>query len=120
MVVHITFRQDIIGFLATSQNPTACDVVCCHSISRVFWCCSEEITLEGIKQYYVDVDKEEWKFDTLLDIYDSVTITQAIIFCNSRKKVSQRCTQASMASFLVSVFRFFINIIIQSVNLNLI
>ena len=47
----------------------------------------DELTLEGIKQFFVAVEKEEWKFDTLCDLYDTLTITQAVIFCNSKKKV---------------------------------
>lgn len=80
----------ILGGISTEFLATIAEcsglrcIVCCCFISDCF---REEITLEGIKQYYVDVDKEEWKFDTLLDIYDNVRITQAIIFCNSRKKV---------------------------------
>ena len=35
------------------------------------------------------VEKEEWKFDTLCDLYDTLTITQAVIFCNTKKKVYQ-------------------------------
>jgi hypothetical protein len=30
----------------------------------------------GIKQFFVAVEKEEWKFDTLCDLYDTLTITQ--------------------------------------------
>jgi ATP-dependent RNA helicase len=40
----------------------------------------DELTLEGIKQFFVAVEKEEWKFDTLTDLYDILTITQAVIF----------------------------------------
>jgi len=47
----------------------------------------EELTLEGIKQFYVNVEKEEWKLDTLSDLYDTLSITQAVIFCNTRRKV---------------------------------
>jgi superfamily II DNA/RNA helicase len=36
----------------------------------------DELTLEGIKQFFVAVEKEEWKFDTLTDLYDTLTITQ--------------------------------------------
>lgn len=45
--------------------------------------------LEGIKQFYIAVEKEEWKLDTLSDLYESLTTfqTQTIIFCNTRKKV---------------------------------
>ncbi len=36
----------------------------------------DELTLEGIKQFFVAVEREEWKFDTLCDLYDTLTITQ--------------------------------------------
>jgi len=47
----------------------------------------DELTLEGIKQFFVAVEQEDWKFDTLCDLYDILTITQAVIFCNTRLKV---------------------------------
>ncbi|THU59976.1 hypothetical protein C4D60_Mb07t07720 [Musa balbisiana] len=47
----------------------------------------DELTLEGIMQFYVNVDKEEWKLDTLCDIYETVGITQSVIFVNTRRKV---------------------------------
>merc|ERR1712038_1413030 len=47
----------------------------------------DELTLEGIKQFFVAVEREEWKFDTLCDLYDTLTITQAIIFVNTKRKV---------------------------------
>lgn len=52
-----------------------------------FVCLSDELTLEGIKQFFVAVEREEWKFDTLCDLYDTLTITQAVIFCNTKRKV---------------------------------
>ncbi|KAH9312352.1 hypothetical protein KI387_027387, partial [Taxus chinensis] len=42
----------------------------------------------GTKQFFVAVEREEWKFDTLCDLYDTLTITQAVIFCNMKRKVS--------------------------------
>jgi translation initiation factor 4A len=47
----------------------------------------EELTLDGIKQFYIQVEKEEWKLETLCDLYETLTITQAVIFCNTRRKV---------------------------------
>jgi len=47
----------------------------------------DELTLEGIKQFYIAVDREEWKLDTLIDLYDTLNIAQAVIFCNTRRKV---------------------------------
>ncbi|KAI6218136.1 RNA helicase [Aphelenchoides fujianensis] len=46
----------------------------------------EELTLEGIRQFYISIEQEGWKFDTLCDF---VNITQAVIFCNTRRKVEQ-------------------------------
>lgn len=40
------------------------------------------------EQFFVAVEKEEWKFDTLCDLYDTLTVTQAVIFCNTKRKVS--------------------------------
>lgn len=47
----------------------------------------DELTLDGIKQFYVNVEREEWKLDTLCDLYETLTITQAMIFVNTRRKV---------------------------------
>lgn len=35
---------------------------------------TNERTLEGIKQYFVQLDKEDWKFETLCDLYDEIDI----------------------------------------------
>ncbi|KAJ7567359.1 hypothetical protein O6H91_02G143600 [Diphasiastrum complanatum] len=47
----------------------------------------DELTLEGIKQFYVNVEKEDWKLDTLCDLYETLAITQSVIFINTRRKV---------------------------------
>lgn len=62
----------------------------------------DELTLDGIKQFFVSVEKEEWKFDTLCDLYDTLTITQAVIFCNTRKKVDWLSEKMREANFTVS------------------
>jgi ATP-dependent RNA helicase len=62
----------------------------------------DELTLEGIKQFFVAVEKEEWKFDTLCDLYDTLTITQAVIFCNTRKKVEWLAQKMREANFTVA------------------
>ncbi|GME90664.1 unnamed protein product [[Candida] boidinii] len=61
----------------------------------------DEITLEGIRQFFVQVEKEDWKFDTLCDLYDSLTITQAVIFCNTKKKVDWLTENLRKANFTV-------------------
>ena len=62
----------------------------------------DEHTLEGFKQYSIAVDKDEWKFDTLCDLYDTLTITQAVIFCNTRRKVDWLTDKMRDANFTVS------------------
>lgn len=62
----------------------------------------EELTLEGIRQFYIQIDREEWKFDTLCDLYDSVNITQAVIFCNTRRKVEELTRLMNEKKFTVS------------------
>jgi len=62
----------------------------------------DELTLEGIKQYYIAVEKEEWKLDTLCDLYETVTITQAVIFCNTRRKVDWLTEKLHQREFTVS------------------
>jgi len=62
----------------------------------------DELTLEGIKQFFVAVEREEWKFDTLCDLYDTLTITQAVIFCNTKRKVDWLANKMRGANFTVS------------------
>ncbi|KAL7529166.1 hypothetical protein ACHAXR_002827 [Thalassiosira sp. AJA248-18] len=62
----------------------------------------DELTLEGIKQFYIAVDREEWKLDTLCDLYETLTITQAIIYCNTRRKVDWLQEQMQERDFTVS------------------
>ena len=62
----------------------------------------DELTLEGIKQFFVAVEREEWKFDTLCDLYDTLTITQAVIFCNTKRKVDWLATKMRDSNFTVS------------------
>ncbi|XP_044138433.1 ATP-dependent RNA helicase DDX19A [Bufo gargarizans] len=48
----------------------------------------EEETLDTIKQYYVLCNSREEKFHALCNIYGSITIAQAMIFCHTRKTAS--------------------------------
>jgi len=62
----------------------------------------EELTLEGIRQFYVQVEREDWKLDTLCDLYETLTITQAVIFCNTRRKVDWLTEKMHARDFTVS------------------
>ena len=63
---------------------------------------SEELTLEGIRQFYVYLDTDGYKLDTLMDLYETMTITQAIIYCNSRRRVDDLAQAMHKKDFTVS------------------
>jgi len=63
---------------------------------------NEALTLEGIRQFYIYVEKEEWKLETLCDLYETMTITQAVIFANTRHKVNFLKEQLEMKDYTVS------------------
>ena len=49
----------------------------------------EQLTLEGISQYYINVKHNNWKYDVLTDIYNTINIAQCIIYINSKNKLNQ-------------------------------
>lgn len=62
----------------------------------------ELVALDGIKQYYVPLEKEDWKFDTLCDLYQQLTISQALIYCNTRKRAEWLAEKMTVAGFPLS------------------
>ena len=63
---------------------------------------SDELTLDGIKHFYIDVEREEWKVETLCDLHENLTTTQAIIYCNTRRKVDWLCKVMKNQGFTVT------------------
>jgi translation initiation factor 4A len=49
---------------------------------------SEMLTLDGILQYYINLDDDSQKYETLKDLFSSFSVSQCIIYCNSVKRVS--------------------------------
>jgi translation initiation factor 4A len=50
---------------------------------------AEELTLQGIAQYYINLMDDVQKYETVKDIFESLTISQAIIYCNSTHRVEK-------------------------------
>jgi translation initiation factor 4A len=73
---------------------------------------SDELTFEGIKQFYVAVDKEEWKLDVLCDLYDVLTISQvqfgrsAVVVCLFVFPGTIRCVNAPSRFHVYSIACF--------------
>ena len=63
---------------------------------------TEELTLEGIKQFYVNVERNEYKFDVLCDLYALISVSQSIIYCNSKKMVNELSYNLSSKNFTVA------------------
>jgi len=62
----------------------------------------DELTLEGIKQFYIDLKQYNWKFDVLYDIYETINITQSIIYVNSKTVLNNLYDRLSRDEFPVS------------------
>jgi translation initiation factor 4A len=63
---------------------------------------NEELTLEGIRQYYVAVERQEWKLDILIDLYSNMDIQQALIYCNTKTQVEKVTERMKSENFVVS------------------
>ena len=48
---------------------------------------NEQLTLEGIRQYYVNIENDYQKYDVLVDIYKNLSVSQTIIYANTKKKL---------------------------------
>ena len=47
----------------------------------------ESLTLEGIQQFFVNVKHNDWKYDVITDLYDTINIGQCIIYVNNKQKI---------------------------------
>ena len=63
---------------------------------------TENLTLEGITQYFIALESEQEKYDTLCDLYESISIGQSMIYCSSKKKVSWLSEKMTEAGYPVS------------------
>ena len=48
---------------------------------------AEQLTLEGIEQFYIALESDDQKYETLKDLYGILSLSQCIIYCNSVKRV---------------------------------
>lgn len=62
----------------------------------------DSLTLDGIKQYYVKLNRPEFKIDVLLDLYHYIQVSQAMIYCNEKKRVDFVSKKLTDNGFTVS------------------
>ena len=63
----------------------------------------EVLTLEGISQYYINVKHHNWKYDVLTDIYNTINITQCIIYINAKNRLNDIYHQLNKDDFPVGM-----------------
>jgi len=61
----------------------------------------EQLTLEGISQYFIAVENDNQKYDTLKDLFSFISVSQCIIYCNSVQRVIELYRKMSQDSFPV-------------------
>jgi len=92
-----------VGLFSATMPPEALDIT--HNFMTdplKILVKQEEVTLEGIRQFFINCEKEDWKLETLFDLYDTLNIAQAVIFCNTRKRVDWLTDQLRQRDFTVS------------------
>lgn len=62
----------------------------------------EQLTLEGIKQFYIDCGDRRFKFDVLCDLYSVISISQCMIYINSRRQLEWLYNKLTENNFSVS------------------
>lgn len=62
----------------------------------------DELTLKGIKQYNITIEKEEWKLETLLTLFEHLEFSKAMIFVNSKDGVIELADELDKAKQKVS------------------
>lgn len=62
----------------------------------------ENLTLEGIKQYYLSCSNDTNKYDNLYEIFANIDVNQCIIYCNTKEKAERLAEQMREKDFVVS------------------
>lgn len=50
---------------------------------------AEQLTLQGIAQYFVSIEDDEQKYSVLKDLFSTLTLSMTIIYCNSTRRVDE-------------------------------
>ena len=62
----------------------------------------EAVRLDGIEQFYIDLDREDHKFECICELYKNLNISQAVIFCNKRMKAEHIAEKMSAQGYPVT------------------
>lgn len=102
MVESIPEESQICLFSATMQNKIG--ITKKFMVDPVYILVNkDQLTLDGIRQFYISIPEENWKFDTLCDLYNMISISQSIIYVNGKKKADWLQQELEKKDFMVSV-----------------
>jgi translation initiation factor 4A len=63
---------------------------------------NEDLTLKGIKQFYILCSDDNVKFDNMIEIFSNMEIVQCMIYCNKREKAEQVAQKMREKNFVCS------------------
>jgi translation initiation factor 4A len=69
----------------------------------------DQLTLEGIKQFYVNVERDDWKLDTLIDLYGHINTSQSLIYVNRKTKAKWLHNKLTEENFTTAVIHSELN-----------
>ena len=87
IIDRLSYDTQKIFFSATLKEQTQkiCDILMKDNYSKILLN-SDEITLDGINQFFINVIHDNQKLDTLIDLYAKISISQSIIYVNTIKR----------------------------------
>lgn len=62
----------------------------------------ENLTLEGIKQYYISCSTDQQKFENLIEIFGNIDVNQCFIYVNTKDKCEKLAEMMTQKNFVVS------------------
>lgn len=90
MLVSATFPQNVLALTSKFMtNPIRILVQ------------RDELSLQSVKQFFLSVQAEEWKYSTLVELYDILSISQSVVFVNSREKCEEIATRMKEDGYTV-------------------
>jgi len=62
----------------------------------------EALTLTGLRHFHCVIEQEEWKFDTISDLYETLQMAHTVVYCNTREKIEWLQDKMTSRGFSVS------------------
>ena len=60
---------------------------------------NENVTVHKIKQYFINIENDKYKYDNLVEIYKNISISQSIIYCNKKESVEWLSAELNKENF---------------------